>query len=32
MSELVLQVQHLSKSFGSHEILRDIDFPSMRAT
>ena len=27
MSELVLQVQHLSKSFGSHEILRDIDFP-----
>ena len=26
MSELVLQVQHLSKSFGSHEILCDIDF------
>ena len=26
MSELILQVQHLSKSFGSHEILRDIDF------
>ena len=26
MSDLVLQVQHLSKSFGSHEILRDIDF------
>ena len=26
MRELVLQVQHLSKSFGSHEILRDIDF------
>lgn len=26
MSELVLQVQHLSKSFGNHEILRDIDF------
>ena len=26
MSELVLQVQNLSKSFGSHEILRDIDF------
>ncbi len=26
MSELVLQVQHLSKFFGSHEILRDIDF------
>ena len=26
MSELVLQVQHLSKSFGSHEVLRDVDF------
>ena len=26
MSELVLQVQHLSKSFGSHEILRDVEF------
>ena len=26
MSDLVLQVQHLSKSFGNHEILRDIDF------
>ena len=26
MSELILQVQHLSKSFGNHEILRDIDF------
>lgn len=26
MSELILQVQHLSKSFGKHEILRDIDF------
>ncbi|MCI2057535.1 MAG: amino acid ABC transporter ATP-binding protein [Oscillibacter sp.] len=26
MSELILQIQHLSKSFGSHEVLRDIDF------
>lgn len=26
MSETILQVQHLSKSFGSHEVLRDIDF------
>ena len=26
MSELILQVQHLSKSFGKHEVLRDIDF------
>ena len=26
MGELILQVNHLSKSFGSHEVLRDIDF------
>ena len=26
MSELILQINHLSKSFGSHEVLRDIDF------
>ena len=26
MSELILQVSHLSKSFGKREILRDIDF------
>ena len=26
MEELILQVNHLSKSFGSHEVLRDIDF------
>ena len=24
--DAVLQVNHLSKSFGSHEVLRDIDF------
>ena len=26
MSENILQINHLSKSFGSHEVLRDIDF------
>ena len=26
MSEMILQVKHLSKSFGNHEVLRDIDF------
>jgi len=26
MSELILQVNHLSKTFGNHEVLRDIDF------
>ena len=26
MSETILEVRHLSKSFGSHEVLRDIDF------
>ena len=26
MDELILQVKHLSKSFGSHQVLRDIDF------
>ena len=26
MSDAVLQVNHLSKSFGSHQVLRDIDF------
>ena len=26
MSETILQINHLSKSFGSHEVLRDIDF------
>ena len=26
MSEAILQVNHLSKSFGSHQVLRDIDF------
>ena len=24
--EKVIEVQHLSKSFGSHEVLKDIDF------
>ena len=26
MDEMILQVKHLSKSFGTHEVLRDIDF------
>ena len=26
MDNTILQVQHLSKSFGSHEVLKDIDF------
>ena len=26
MSEPILQVKHLSKTFGKHEVLRDIDF------
>ena len=26
MSETILEIRHLSKSFGSHEVLRDIDF------
>ena len=26
MSEMILKVNHLSKSFGTHEVLRDIDF------
>ena len=26
MGETILKINHLSKSFGSHEVLRDIDF------
>ena len=26
MGETILQVNHLRKSFGSHEVLKDIDF------
>ncbi len=26
MEDLILQINHLSKSFGTHEVLRDIDF------
>ena len=26
MQETILEVRHLSKSFGNHEVLRDIDF------
>ena len=26
MGDMILQVNHLRKSFGTHEVLRDIDF------
>ena len=26
MSNTILEIRHLSKSFGSHEVLRDVDF------
>ena len=26
MADMILQVNHLSKSFGTHEVLKDIDF------
>ena len=26
MDEMILKINHLSKSFGNHEVLRDIDF------
>ena len=26
MSDIILSVRHLSKSFGSHQVLRDVDF------
>ena len=26
MNDMILEIRHLSKSFGSHEVLRDIDF------
>ncbi len=26
MDEMILDIKHLSKSFGSHQVLRDIDF------
>ena len=26
MSENILEIRHLGKSFGTHEVLRDIDF------
>jgi len=26
MSDTILEIRHLSKSFGNHEVLRDIDF------
>ena len=26
MSEAILQIKHLEKSFGTHQVLKDIDF------
>ena len=26
MTDNILEIRHLSKSFGTHEVLRDIDF------
>ena len=26
MGDTILEIRHLSKTFGSHEVLRDIDF------
>ena len=26
MAERIIEVQHLSKTFGTHEVLKDIDF------
>ena len=28
MSEPIIEVRHLSKSFGTHVVLRDVDFTS----
>ena len=30
MSETIIQVNHLSKSFGDHEVLKDVDFSVSR--
>ena len=26
MDDMILEIRHLGKSFGTHEVLRDIDF------
>ena len=26
MNDMILEIRHLSKSFGTHHVLRDIDF------
>ena len=31
MDDMILEIRHLSKSFGSHEVLRDIDFTVKKA-
>ena len=30
MAEPIIQISHLKKSFGEHEVLRDIDFEAMQ--
>ena len=30
MNDVILSVRHLSKSFGSHEVLRDVDFSARK--
>ena len=32
MADNILEIRHLSKSFGTHEVLRDIDFDVKKAT
>ena len=31
MDDLILQVNHLSKSFGTHEVLKESDFKAKKA-
>ena len=32
MSDTILQINHLSKTFGSHEVLRDIEYRDKQDT
>ena len=32
MSEHILEIRHLSKAFGSHAVLKDIDFTVDKAS
>ncbi len=31
MSEKILEIRHLSKTFGTNLVLKDIDLPSIKA-